>query len=700
MLAVAAAWWGSERRRDILLRQMIDHAQYCAVAFATDDTAALTGTASDLERPAYRSVKARLMRLRTQSAGIRFVYLFRSTESPGQVVFLADSEPENSPQVSKPGDEYPEALKSPGLQEVLRTFRPSSEGPLRDSFGEWVTAYALVGDRPPPGAPCTILGVDMDSSDWRRDLLFVRGSVFFGVLLLLGVPYTAWNAYARERQYSREIHRLSAAIQQSESAVLITDTERVIEYVNSGCSAMTGYAPDELIGQPARRLLPADFDEGRRQELLQGLFAGQRWRGELTIRRRNGELLPVRATLSPVRAPDGGIKSLVAVVEDVTEMKRAEADLRVARDQAEAADRAKGEFLAMMSHELRTPLNGIIGFASLLRDTSLSNEQSDYVDTVRRSGEALLALTNELLDYSRIDAGRMKLDPQPCAPRQLVEEAVELLSTRAADKQLELLVSTTERVPAQVFADPGRLRQVLVNLIGNAIKFTPAGEVEVELDAEPIESGANGEPRVRLQFVIRDTGIGIAADKQDKLFKPFSQLDASNTRKHGGTGLGLAISRSLVRLMEGDIEVNSVPGAGSEFCFHIVAPVLERSVTLSRLPSRHIAVVSTNTRARQHYSALLQGWGLTVTTFENATALPADFVCDVALIDVRARDANYWPDWLAAHACLRKVPVIGLVSVSVPATMRDDLRTRFRALLKKPLRDSLFHAVLGNVLQS
>ncbi|WP_415909050.1 histidine kinase dimerization/phospho-acceptor domain-containing protein [Oleiharenicola sp. Vm1] len=186
-----------------------------------------------------------------------------------------------------------------------------------------------------------------------------------------------------------------------------------------------------------------------------------------------------------MRGADGRVCNLVAVIDDVTDLKRVEDDLRVARDQAETADRAKGEFLAMMSHELRTPLNGIIGFATLLQDTALTTEQRDYVETVRKSGEALLTLTNELLDYSRIDAGRMQLDPQACSPRQIVEEAVELLSTRAAEKHLELLVAIAPGVPAHVLADPGRLRQVLVNLVGNAIKFTPAGEVEVELAAAP-----------------------------------------------------------------------------------------------------------------------------------------------------------------------------------------------------------------------
>jgi len=699
-LGGAAAWWNAAHRRTVLLQQMIDRAQHCAVAFVTEDTAMLSGTPADLNHPEYRAVKDRLMRLRGVSPGIRFVYLFRSTDHPGRVVFLADSEPETSSEMSKPGDDYPEALNSPGLQAILRNYQPATEGPLRDSFGEWVTAYAPVGDRPPPGAPRTILGIDVDASHWLRELWTARLSAFGLVVLVLGVPFGAWQFRIRERNFSREIRRLSTAIQQSSSAVIITSPARVIEYANDGLLAITGYRREELIGQSSRLLLPGDADEQQRGELLRHLLAGERWQGEMLMRRRNGEVFTARIVFSPVRDGDGRVTNLVAVFDDISDRKRVEDELRVARDQAEAADRAKGEFLAMMSHELRTPLNGIIGFATLLQDTSLTSEQSDYVETVRKSGEALLALTNELLDYSRIDAGRMQLDPQACAPRQIVEEAVELLSTRAAEKHLELLVAISPQVPTHVLADPGRLRQILVNLIGNAIKFTPAGEVEVEVDATLLPTAPGGDQRARLEFAVRDTGIGIAVEKQNRLFQPFSQVDASTTRKHGGAGLGLAISRSLVRLMDGDIEVSSAAGAGSEFRFHIEVRILEKTEGLPKLPARRITVISANSRARAHYASLLESWGLKVTAFENLTKLPRERAHDVLLIDVLARDASLWPSLLQAHPSLAEAPVIGLVSVSVPAALRDELRTSFRALLKKPLRDPLFHAVLQSVLKS
>lgn len=698
-LALAAGWWSAERHRAKLRSNLVDRAERCAVAFVSDDTYALTGTRADLESPYYAAVKDRLQRLRTVGPGIRFIYLFRSTDQPGRVIFLADSEPAESPDVSLPGDDYPEAQQSPGLQEILRTFTSTSEGPLRDSFGEWVTAYAPVGDRPVPGAPKTILGLDIDASSWQRDIVEAGAAGTGIVVLLLGVPFGLWQVVKRERDLSREIRRLSAAIQQSHSAVLITDTARVIEYVNDGCLAMTGYRADELIGQRTDKVIPDDSSVEIREVRQNLLLAGERWQGELKLTRRNGETFPVRASFSPVRSgPAGRVTNLVAVLDDITDIKKAETALRVARDQAASGERAKGEFLAVMSHELRTPLNGIIGFATLLQDTALSSEQADYAETIRKSGEALLSLTNELLDYSRIDAGRMQLDLQACSPRQVVEEAVELLSARAAEKQLELLTAIAPSVPMHVMADPGRVRQVLVNLIGNAIKFTPAGEVEVELSARPVDPP---DPlRAELEFVVRDSGIGIAADQQDRLFKPFSQVDASSTRKHGGAGLGLAISRSLVVLMGGDIEVSSAAGAGSVFRFHIPVRLVEGAAALPDLPAKCVAVVSAHPRARAHYVAMLQQWGLRAVGCETLAQLPGPGQHDVVLVDIPARDAAKWPALLRAHAGLSQVPAIGLVAVSVPGALRDELRDCFRALLKKPLRDTLFHAVLQSLLKT
>jgi hypothetical protein len=251
-------------------------------------------------------------------------------------------------------------------------------------------------------------------------------------------------------------------------------------------------------------------------------------------------------------------------------------------------------------------------------------------------------------------------------------------------------------VPQRVLADAGRLRQVLVNLAGNAVKFTPAGGVEVEVGwrppAEP--SAAFG----RLAFTVRDSGIGIAADKRDRLFQPFSQVDNSSTRRHGGTGLGLAICRGLVELMEGTIDFESRPGAGSVFRFEVPVRVLEAASPPAPLGPRRVAFLSTQARTRAHFAALLGRWGLVVDALEGLDRLGTVPSPDVVVVDIPVRDVAQWPALAREHPVLRGVPVVGLVPVGVPGPARDELRAALRALLKKPVREAILHSVLRGVL--
>ncbi len=280
-------------------------------------------------------------------------------------------------------------------------------------------------------------------------------------------------------------------------------------------------------------------------------------------RRPGGQIIEVRR--NPM--PDGGF---VAIYADITARHRAAEELRVAKEAAEAASRAKSGFLATMSHEVRTPLNGILGTMGLLLDTPLDAEQRDYVETARHSGEALLTLLNDVLDFARLDADRLELETGPFDPVELVEGVVELLAVPAQAKGIEVCSFVADAVPRTVVGDGGRVRQVLLNLVGNAVKFTDRGGVAVLLEA----AGATG-PFADLRFTVTDTGIGIDTAAHGRLFEAFSQADTSHARRHGGSGLGLAVCRRLAEAMGGTITVDSTPGRGSTFRFALRLPCTE-----------------------------------------------------------------------------------------------------------------------------
>lgn len=365
----------------------------------------------------------------------------------------------------------------------------------------------------------------------------------------------------------REARRLALVARHASDGVIIYREDCTIDWVNETVTRMTGYASEELVGRRIEEALPAsDLDPEGVAALVAARRDRRAYRGELMVRRKSGEILWIEANLTPIPASGGLPPMMIAVERDITEAKAREAELARARTDAEAAAKAKARFLATISHELRTPMNGVIGTAELLGETCLDADQRLYVDTIVQSGHALLTIINDVLDLSRIEAGRPVLVRAPVDLADCVRRAVDLLGPTARAKGIALdFEGPAATLPALV-GDGGRIRQVVLNLVGNAIKFTDRGGVRVTLSARASEGG------YVVALSVADTGIGIPPDRIGAIFDSFTQADDDISRRFGGTGLGLTISRRLAEEMGGAITVTSRPGEGSVFTMALSLP--------------------------------------------------------------------------------------------------------------------------------
>ncbi|GAA3872680.1 hypothetical protein GCM10022243_42300 [Saccharothrix violaceirubra] len=386
-------------------------------------------------------------------------------------------------------------------------------------------------------------------------------ALFTGLVLEGGATRRDSRTNASEGE--QRFHRLVLG---APDAMVIVDERGLITLVNQQTERLFRYRADELVGRPVEVLIPEQFRRNhirhRHEYLTSPSYRGMGVGLALIGQRSDGSQFPVEISLAPLETEQGVLVS--AAIRDTSERRRTERALALARDEALAAVRLKSQFVAMVSHEIRTPMNGVIGLTDLLAETPLNPSQQRYVQSIRASGEALLTIINDILDFSKIEAGKVELVDTDFALDQVLTEVVHAAAEAARDKDVDVIAYYPPSLPVAVRGDAGRLRQALLNLLGNAVKFTERGSVV--LRAQPLP-GDDEDGRVRVGFAVDDTGIGIAPADLPSLYEPFSQVEAASNRRFGGTGLGLTITRQLVELMGGELEVTSEPGRGSRFCF-------------------------------------------------------------------------------------------------------------------------------------
>ncbi len=497
---------------------------------------------------------------------------------------------------------------------------------------------------------------------------------------------------------------LATIVEQSSEAIWTKDLAGIITSWNSGAAAMFGYPPGEALG---RALNVGESSPEEEQARMQRLRAGEKFSYDAKAVTRSGTVIDIQVAVAPLLDDANQCIGSIAVARDVTQHKRSEEALRLAREAAEAANHAKSSFLARMSHEIRTPMTGVLGMTELLLETGLTASQRKYAETVQRSGQNLLGIINDLLDFSKIEAGKLELENVDMDLRRTIEDIVELLAERAHVKGLELACSIPANLVTQVKGDPLRLGQILTNLMGNAIKFTDQGSVVVRVAA--LEEAAK---HVTMRFEVTDTGSGISAGAQSRIFEEFAQADGSTTRKHGGSGLGLAISKQLVEMMGGAIHVESALGSGSTFWFTITLEKQPtqgadpRSAPIGLLTGVRALIVESSAISRGILHAQMSNWEMTIRTAETpkqaidllAQAAARSVPYDIAVIDLGIPGM----DVFELARMIRGRPDIAKVRLVLLTRRHADVGTArdagFDACLVKPVRQTVLYECLVNIM--
>ncbi len=510
------------------------------------------------------------------------------------------------------------------------------------------------------------------------------------------------------RRSEDQVRRLALVAERTINGVIITDPAGRTTWVNAGFTALTGYTLEEMRDRrPGAVLQGRDTDPLTVARLRAAFVAGEACETEMLNYTKAGETRWLRLAIQPLFAEragaDGGrrIESWMALTTDLTAARRTTEQLREAVEIAESAMRAKGEFLATMSHEIRTPMNGVIGMTNLLADTNLDDTQREHVETIRSCGESLLTLINDVLDLSKMEVGRLELEAVPFSLTEIVHDALQLLSGQAEQRGIALHYQLPEALPAWVIGDPNRLRQVLLNLMGNALKFTERGSVSLDLAVL-----GQDDRQLRFSIAVRDTGIGMSPEQLARIGEPFSQADTSTTRRFGGSGLGLSICKRLITLMHGSIEVESTEGLGSTFRFTVQLPLSQRApASAGRIAGRRVLCLDDQPLSLRLMDELCRSWDLQTETFANVLDLMArlrraDPLPDLVLTDHEMPGI----DGVALSRLVRSDPRLAGLPVLVASSDADRARRELGTLpltrvISKPLRPSRLLEALHRMLR-
>ncbi len=573
-------------------------------------------------------------------------------------------------------DDQAEALEK--LQRHLDGKSPSyeSEHRLKSKYGDWIWIQdrGKVVDRDSNGKPLRMTGTHRDTT--------------------------------MRKEMEESMRRLSLVASRSNTAVVIANAVGEVEWVNLAFVKMSGYDLFDMEGQKVGKLLQGP---GSDPEVIAYMSErtkqGKEFHAEILNYQKSGQSYWVDIEGTPIFDRNGKLIQYIAIESDITARKLAEGQMKTAKEAAEAANQAKSDFLANMSHEIRTPMNAVMGMTSLLMDTELSEDQLDFAQTIQTSNEALLKVINDILDFSKIESGKLDLEDVAFSLTGCLEEAIELFGPAAAEKGLELLCHIDDKAPEYLIGDPTRLRQILINLLGNAIKFTSEGEIVTTVTLDEKKGG-----KYILRFSVRDTGIGIPVERQGILFEAFTQVDASTTRQYGGTGLGLVISKRLSTLMGGDIGLRSEEGKGSEFFFtaKLRPDKNPPSATFQAesLMGKRVLIVDDNATNRHILTLLLSKWGIYADESESGAKalakLDQSAPYEAAILDYQMphMDGMELATTIRNSPSYGNLPLIMLSSITHPDTVKLRQQLDLSAYLNKPVKKYVLLNALRHTLQN